>query len=239
MPNSLTTLQRTLETLIPDAEPEVIVTLSTFPSSPRRLGVLDASFNPPTRAHCRLVELASAQFSLDHRLLLLAKSNVDKTVFGAPLSHRLHMMEILAQDLEHTSVGVTAHGRFVDKARALGQTFGPRTCLYFIVGFDTLRRLFDPKYYKDMPASLSELFSLAEIIYANRAGYDAKSCLDLINAPAAKPFQSRLHGIELEAPFTLMSSTEARRLLKDGDPAIDRLAPAAIREYLNRHAFYS
>jgi nicotinamide-nucleotide adenylyltransferase len=236
--STLNPQRRALEALASDTGPSFALTSRNFENPPLRLAVLDSSFNPPTLAHRRLVEETTARFACDHRLLLLAKANVDKTVSGAPLSHRLRMMELLARDMGDTSVGVTAHGRFVDKARALSQAFRNQTRLLFILGYDTAVRLFDPKYYDDMKHELGALFERADIVYANRGHHDMAACLALKDSPAAQPFRSRLHLIELPEPYASLSSTEARRRLAAGGIDADRILPPVIRAYLSEHPFY-
>jgi nicotinamide-nucleotide adenylyltransferase len=231
MLNTLDALEQILKSLRPEATPRVILTRRSFASKPLKLAILDSSFNPPTRAHRHLVQTASRQFQLDHCLLLLAKTNVDKTVFGASLPQRLQMMELLARDLDNASVGVTAHGRFVDKAKALKH-------LYFVLGYDTVTRLFDPAYYENMTASLRELFELAHVIYTNRAGHSPQTCLDIMNSAPAAPHGERLHFVATQEPYASMSSTEARRRSANADPTLGELVPPAIRDYLEGHSCY-
>jgi nicotinamide-nucleotide adenylyltransferase len=238
MINTLDALEQILKSLCPEATPRVILTRRSFASKPLKLAILDSSFNPPTRAHRNLLQTASQQFQLDHGLLLLAKTNVDKTVFGASLPQRLQMMELLARDLKNASVGVTAHGRFVDKAKALKQRFGTGTQLYFVLGYDTVSRLFDPTYYEDMTTSLKELFALAQVIYTNRAGHSRQTCLDMMNSAPAAPYGERLHFVVTQEPYLSMSSTEARRRSANADPTLGELVPAAIRDYLEGHSCY-
>ncbi|CAG8545375.1 4858_t:CDS:1, partial [Paraglomus occultum] len=72
--------------------------------------------------------------------------------------------------IQNIAVGITNSSRFTDKSRALLSycypAFSP--CLYFILGFDTLIRLFSPRYYTDISSSLSFLFSNSYTIYAER-----------------------------------------------------------------------
>ncbi|MBI2192917.1 MAG: nicotinate-nicotinamide nucleotide adenylyltransferase [Planctomycetes bacterium] len=234
------TIEALLATLDPAGGPRVVFTAGPGRgASVRRLGVLDASFNPPTHAHLRMLELACEKFGLDGRLLLLAKTNVDKPVFGASLAHRLRMMEILARGLEGSSVGVTAHGRFVDKARALRAAYGPSCSIHLILGFDTLVRLFDPKYYTDPQAALGDLFREAEVLFAHRGGFDPQAEQQLLASGAVKPWASRLHSLRLEAGYAGMSSTEARRRLGPGGIGAEEVVPAKVLAYIREHGLYS
>jgi nicotinamide-nucleotide adenylyltransferase len=200
--------------------------------------VLDSSFNPPTLAHRRLLELADEACSFDARLLLLAKANVDKAVSGAPLLERVRMMELLAAEIPHTCVGVTAHGRFVDKAKALRRLFGEGCKPFFILGYDTLVRLFDPKYYEDMESALQELFGLAEVVFANRSGSGPAEMAGFLDSRPVRPFAEHLHTVELEDSYAAMSSTEARRRIALGLPSARDIVPHAVLRHIHDRSLY-
>ncbi|MCJ7664527.1 MAG: hypothetical protein MUO24_09850, partial [Desulfobacterales bacterium] len=56
------------------------------------LGVLPASFNPPTSAHQALVRAAGVALPFDEILLILDQQAMDKELLGAPLEDRLLML---------------------------------------------------------------------------------------------------------------------------------------------------
>ena len=135
---------------------------------PGSLLCLSASFNPLTVAHLQLVREASRIVPPDEILLLLARANVDKAVEGFPLEYRLELLARFIETRAAYSIAVCSHGRFVDKAEAIRPHYPSGTRLVFLVGFDTLIRLFDAKYYPDPSNALSRLFSGSEFIVANR-----------------------------------------------------------------------
>jgi len=144
---------------------------STPISPPRTLYILDSSFNPPTVAHLHLVTSAILKDSKPSPspkriLLLLATKNADKADSPASFEHRLTMMEIFASDLREAlpkkanseeskeeaigvDIGVTKLPYFMDKASAIEEsyTYPPSTEMVHLIGFDTLIRFLDPKYY--------------------------------------------------------------------------------------------
>lgn len=144
--------------------------------STRRILILDSSFNPPHLAHYALAKEA-LKFKYDGQttpkselslLLLLSVKNADKVLVGpAALDHRLNMMYLMAQYLQHNldvhvSIGLTSHAKFVDKSVSiidyLKEYFASdfhSMRLTFVVGFDTLVRILDPKYY--LPDKLLDL----------------------------------------------------------------------------------
>jgi len=201
----------------------------------KQLGVLDASFNPLTCAHEALVQYAQEAFSFDEQVLLLAKTNVDKDLFGAGLGQRLAMMVAYAQ--HNFSVAGCSHARFVDKARALATYYPDNTQIFFIVGYDTLIRIFDPQYYTDMAAELHTLFSLCHIVSANRADRGADAFFAFMSQPKCAPFADRVHALELPASFGQISSTQVRKRIKSGKQTSD-LVPAVIARCISSSNLY-
>ena len=128
--------------------------------------VLDSSFNPPHWGHFTLIKKAS-EFYMEHEnakklnvLLLLSVNNADKKPKPATFDKRLDMMCIFAdvirarlKQISGVSVGVTTYGKFVDKDRVIRSEFTDSSDVVYLVGFDTIVRIFDPKYYA--PNSLS------------------------------------------------------------------------------------
>lgn len=141
-------------------------------ASPRRLIVLDSSFNPPTRAHMRMADSTIRSLTKEtdndaRLLLLLAVKNADKAPKPASFAHRLAMMWACAVDLQADQtqenearnvpidVGLTTHPFFHDKSTEIAASAfyggsppgeqGPEQV--FLAGYDTLIRIFNPKYF--------------------------------------------------------------------------------------------
>ena len=198
----------------------------------KKLGIFSGSFNPLTLAHTRMVEDTVAKYQLDELLLLLAKANVDKSVFGLPLAARLLTVKKYAENRQAFSVGVSSHGRYIDKVAALKTIFPPKTEFYFIVGYDTLVRIFDTKYYIDFHTELRELFMSARFIVANRAEADIKTIASFIAQPEVRQYTSYVSSILLPDAYAYMSSTEVRELLACGE-TIEHLVPPSILSMLD------
>ena len=163
---------------------------SSLLPNPQTLYILDSSFNPPTLAHHRIASSALKSHS-NHGplrlLLLLAVQNADKAPKPASLEQRLVMMAIFAQDLldsirkESSSdkevdiavdIGVTKLPYFMDKSAAVtssgiyqsqsssSSSSDPVEQVH-LVGFDTIIRILDPKYYPPTHtlAPLDDLFA--------------------------------------------------------------------------------
>ncbi|KAJ1034567.1 hypothetical protein NDA18_001423 [Ustilago nuda] len=140
------------------------------------IALLDSSFNPPSRAHLALLLsppiLAQNKPSYDAHLLLFSTQNADKGT-GKPgdasPSQRIEMMTLMAKDVERiqTAEGHSANVAvgLVDKPLIFAkstltwdllkaqQQEGQDTAkarLHCLVGFDTLYRVFQLKYYPSL-----------------------------------------------------------------------------------------
>lgn len=203
---------------------------ASTPKTPAlRIGVLDASFNPLTLAHEALLNRARQVLALPAMLLLLSKANVDKDIFGADLGQRLAMLVDYARGHPHLSIAGCSHARFVDKVFALRPHYPADATFYFIVGYDTLTRIFDPKYYADMQTELQPLFSAAHIVAANRGDRDAGDLTRFLTRPECAPFADRIHPIELPAVCAQISSTGVRARVRQGEPFADLVPPQIAR----------
>ena len=223
--------------LDPSAPPQIELVHRAAPPILKRgkkLGIFSGSFNPLTLAHTRMVEDTVAKYQLNELLLLLAKANVDKAVFGLPLAARLLTVKRYAKSRQAFSVGVSSHGRYIDKVAALKSIFPPDTELHFIVGYDTLVRIFDTKYYTDTDfhAELQALFVSARFIVANRAEADIKTIASFMAQPEIRQYTSYISSILLPDVYAYMSSTQVRELLARGE-AIEHLVPPSILAMLD------
>ncbi|KAH6608165.1 hypothetical protein Trco_004478 [Trichoderma cornu-damae] len=168
----------------------------------RRLVVLDSSFNPPTRAHAEMARSALVWASASsgsappsseggetpaRLMLLLAVNNADKAPKPASFPMRLGMMEGFGHELlgslggavePEIDVAVTKMPYFHDKAKAIAESgfycpSGSREPeQIFLAGFDTVVRIFNPKYYLStgggMRAALGPFFDRARLRVTTR-----------------------------------------------------------------------
>ncbi|CCE86037.1 Piso0_005682 [Millerozyma farinosa CBS 7064] len=154
-------------------------------SDTSRLFILDSSFNPPHLAHYSLVKT-----SIDYEaykndrncstvLLLLSISNADKAD-GEPasLEQRIDMIILLAEHITKSlglpaAVALTSCPKFADKCKAIQnhsrELALPKSRLTFLVGFDTIIRILDQKYYTSpMSVALRDLFQDSDFLVLTR-----------------------------------------------------------------------
>lgn len=201
------------------------------------LVILDASFNPMTTAHEQMVEAATLVQPADEILLLLSTANVDKGLFGATLGQRMTTLLAYADGAKGISVGGCSHAKFVDKAAALRDLYPVETAFEFIIGYDTLLRLFEPAYYEDMDRELRDLFSRAGFLVANRNHHGAEAIRSFLDKPECEPYVHRLRSIRLAGRHAAMSSTQVRQALAEGRP-ISGWVPSSVKDMIESLGLY-
>ena len=181
-----------------------------------RVAVLPSAYNPPTRAHLGLLELARTVEGVSTAAAMLTTNNVDKSLFGAPLSHRVGMLLAMHAESPHVAVVASNAARLMDQGMALQASF-TGVEFDFVVGFDTLVRLFDPKYYEDMPGSLDRFFASHRVIATNRAEATLSAVRDFVRGEDVRRYSERILVRELHSDHAALSSTLVRGEVAAGD----------------------
>ncbi|MBI4277863.1 MAG: hypothetical protein HY660_05355 [Armatimonadetes bacterium] len=202
-----------------------------------RLGVLSASFDPLTAAHARLVALARERCGLDEVMLLLTRVNVDKSTGIDDLVLRVEMLLTYAERRTECSVALCSHGRFVDKAAALRPCYPAQTARWFVMGYDTLVRLFDPRYYADRDADLGRLFATSRVLAANRGSPGEAEVRALLSRPENRAFADGVDYVPLDAWHARISATEVRWRVARGESIAD-LVPEEIAVFIEARGLY-
>lgn len=234
-------------------------------ASPAVLYVLDSSFNPPTLAHMRIA-LSALQEKLEvpsRLLLLLATQNADKPAKPASFEDRLVMMELLARDLltqqqqqkesvqlPQIDIGVTRKPYFVDKAAEISSagTYPSSLEQVHITGYDTLIRIFNPKYYppEHTLQPLAPFLSQHRLRVTMRPGDEwggpdeqRKFLLDLarggrINEGGRPEWAERIQLVEGAKPGDPpISSTRVREAIQKQDTRmLEGLVSTTVKEFL-------
>ncbi len=239
-PRKLQELQSFMEALEPGGPPRAALLLRAANGLNRPGGslvVMDASFNPMTVAHEAMLNRASESCRAGEELLLLSHANVDKPIYGASLAQRLAMLEHYAKPYPNISVAGCSHARFVDKASALRPLYPESTDLYFVVGYDTLLRVFDPRYYSNLEDELAALFDSAHVVAANRDTIDREAMRRLEKSPEFAAFSDKIRFIRLDGAYSRMSSTEVRDLRRNG-ASIRHLVPSRVADAIDSLDLY-
>ncbi|KAG8766931.1 hypothetical protein FRC12_006563 [Ceratobasidium sp. 428] len=206
-------------------------------STSTKISVLDSSFNPPTLAHSVLASSSSA----NARLLLLSLSNVDKTPKpgDATPAQRLDMMVALADELSAggeqpgVAVGALNEPRFVGKStlllEQLSQRFTdtpPNIELTFQMGWDTIIRVFAPRYYPSPDAMLASFEHFFEserstILCARRPPLRPSTSIPTTLSDEESDF--------LSSPHVALFYQQGKIKLVDLDPSVSGISSSGVR----------
>jgi len=200
------------------------------------IAVLPSAFNPPTSAHLALLDVALEADGISSAAALLSTKNVDKALHGASLVQRVEMLLALKASRASLAVLVTNAPRIADQALAL-RTAHPGARFDFVVGFDTLVRLFEPRYYDAMDEQLATFFSHHRVLATNRAeaGFDFVCAYVEKHVPGE--FRGRILVRELDEHPAALSSTLVRaEAARSGRPVA---VPPEIADYIERHGLYT
>lgn len=200
-----------------------------------RLAFLPSAFNPPTLAHLHLLEAALEVDGVSRVAAMLTTRNVAKGVVGASLADRVAMLLALHQEQPSIAVLAANAARIIDQAQALSARFDGLG-VDVIVGFDTLERLFDPRYYNGMERELTGFFDRHRVIAANRGERGVHDVQGWVALHAAE-FASRILVREIEPYPASLSSTMARQAASGGADALP--VPPSVRRYIETHGLYS
>lgn len=235
--------------------------------APDVLYVLDSSFNPPTLAHLRIASSAVLEKpSVPSRLLLLlATQNADKPSKPASFEDRLAMMELFARDLlshlqttssspanaslQQIDIGVTKKPYFIDKAAEIEQSdvYPKPLEQVHLTGYDTLIRIFNPKYYppehtlQPLGPFLSQHRLRVTMRPENEWGSKEEQKAFLLSLAQGgreseggkREWAERIQLVEGKKPGErAVSSTKAREAIQTNPQDLDWLVPPNVLEYI-------
>ncbi len=218
-----------------DANPVPVVV--RFDSGRRfrgRLAFLPSAYNPPTLAHMHLLETALAVEGVEHAAAMLTTRNVAKDIFGATLPDRVAMLLELNRERPEFAVFAANAARIIDQANALSAAFDG-IGVDAIVGFDTLERLFDRRYYTDLEGELAPFFERHRVIAVNRGSIGVADVEAWVHGHAGV-FAGRIVVREIGAYPASLSSTLVRESLAAGSEELP-VSPAVLR-YIEQRGLY-
>lgn len=266
----------------------VVQTVNPSATQPRTLYILDSSFNPPSTAHLALATTALKQHAPTepgpYRLLLLFSThNADKAPSPASFVQRIALMAAFAQDLSRSlhsaaapldtdlsdisiDIGLTKEPYYSDKSAAITAatpSFYPsRPCHVHLVGYDTLIRFCNPKYYPNSKPPLGALkpfFDAGHKLRVTQRPRDAKDASsDAFGTveqqeqylQGLKQGEQEEHGFEpkwsgnivmAQGDSTIgVSSTRLRKAAKEAKwDEVDGLCTDGVAAWIKNQALYS
>ena len=223
---------RALQAVATAPEPGARLVAGSAPPAGGRLGLLAGSFNPPTVAHTTLAEAGLTGGQLDRVYCVLSTRTVDKEVVsGAALEDRLLLLDLLAEAEPRLGTLLINRGLYVDQARIVHAAFPDLGELVFLVGFDKIVQIFDPRYYDDRDDALEQLFALATFLVAPRGTDDAEALAALLDKPENRRFAGAVEPLDLPSDLRDVASSAVRSGIGYGqapDPTIPPLVQAFV-----------
>lgn len=232
-------VQRLLDKLDPQARPQACI----VPGSPAPQGhiiVFPGSFNPPTMAHLAMLKQAR-QFGRMHGGMrvyaAMSKRTTGKEMVERPLLlDRILLLDTLIYNhLRHTGILLFNRGLYVEQAEAIRTAFHRVRRIYFLLGFDKIVQIFDPHYYEDRDKALRELFALADILVAPRAGEGYAELRTLLAHAENMPFARHVHLLPLNSSYRDISSSRIRQNVAEHQ----RELPPEVRRFIRDTYAYS
>jgi len=203
-----------------------------------RLGIFPASFNPPTLAHLALIKAAMKQGRLDEILILLDIQAMDKEPVGAAFEDRLAMLKKAFGRDPKVSIGLSNRGRFLEKIKPLRKYYPAPISFFFIVGFDTILRVMDKKYYRNRKRSLDGLFKESRFLVASRDQFEETAFEMLFRKRENKKYRERASFFTLHPQISSLSSTLVREKIGKGQ-SVGQFVPASILQFIKKKKLYS
>jgi nicotinamide-nucleotide adenylyltransferase len=231
-------IQVLLDQLDPQTPSKALVVLdSTTPEG--KIIVFPGSFNPPTLAHLALLKQAwqYAQVQGPMQIYAALSTHVtDKESVQRPLLlDRINLLEsVLRKHVRHTGIMLFNRGLYVEQAEAVHSSFPQVSNLYFLIGFDKIVQIFDPRYYKDRDLALRELFELADFLVAPRAEAGPEELSILLDRPENRQYAGHVQALPLSAAYRDMSSTRIRQ----SPTAYEQEVPSEVRRFIHETHVY-
>ncbi|MEW5745027.1 MAG: nicotinate-nucleotide adenylyltransferase [Nitrospirota bacterium] len=211
-----------------------------------RLGIFGGTFNPVHFGHLRTAEEVREAAGLDRVVFIPSGSPPLKATDLVDAAHRYEMVALaaggnarfLVSDIELRQTGKSYTAVTFRRLRE----HYPDDELFFILGIDAFLDL--PHWWQ--PESLIELtdfivvlrpgFTFADIATSPYIASRGESVGEG-TAPGIRMLKSGKSVILLEVTQLAVSSTEIRRLLREGK-SIRYLVPEAVEAYIHRHGLY-
>lgn len=197
--------------------------------------VLPSAFNPPTRAHLRLLDLAQGVEGVTGGAAVLTTRNVAKGVEGAALEDRIGMLLAARESRPGLAVLGANQARIVDQAAGLRDAW-PGAGFDFVLGYDTLVRLFDEQYYTGkVETVLDPFFERHRVIAATRGEVTEGEMREWVTERAPR-HADRIVTIVLDQEHGRIASSEIRARIEAGEWSDD--LPEGVAEYIREHGLY-
>ena len=245
-PCEISQLKR-VQTLLNQLHPQSALCALVIPGSVLPHGdivVLAGSFNPPTIAHLALLKQAQ-KFAIQasptgrpmHFYAAFSKRTVDKESVERPLllDRILLLQTLLRRRLPDVGILLFNRGLYVEQAEAIRASFPRVRRIFFLMGFDKIEQILDPRYYADRDAALQALFQQAELLVAPRGKAHEHELAELLDQPQNRRFARFIHALPFDSRYKDISSTQ----LRQNGLAYAQDVPDEVRRFMRETRAYA
>ncbi|KAJ3274786.1 hypothetical protein HDV01_001989 [Terramyces sp. JEL0728] len=176
---------------------------------------MDSSFDPPHISHLSMIKGTNG-------LLLLSTNNMDKNQNNT--KDRIMLVKSLGLPF-----AITDQGRFIDKAKLV------QGC--WVMGYDTLTRFFNKKYYTDFESDMDKFF-VANTIKCFDRGNTAVPMWERQELQHVLKYKASVKVEGCLSEEVSISSTEVRAMIKDKDKRWKRYVPDSVQQLIIENKMY-
>jgi len=225
----LLALRSVIRDLNPLRPPSLRQISSPSVSPLRRLALLPGSFNPLTDAHVAMADAALSSGRIDALDYLIATRTTDKErVERASLADRLICLDEYVQGKPSEGVVLVNRGLYVHQAEIAWAAMPSLQELWFVVGFDKIVQIFDPRYYSDRDAALDRLFALASFLVAPRDAAGVDALAEFLARPENRRYATKVRPFDLPVVYRRLSSTHVRDEARHGEVPTTEVPPIVV-----------
>lgn len=224
-------IQEVLDRLDPRDRP-LALTLPSSPAPDENIIIFTGSFNPPTLAHLAMLKQAH-HYARTHTSMRLyaamSKQTVDKEGVVRPLFlDRLDLLERLMKRFRDAGILLFNRGLYVEQALAIRHSFPRVREIYFLMGFDKIVQILDPRYYDNRDAALEGLFAQAKLLVAPRGDDGPDALRALLQQPENMRFARYIEPLALNTAYREISATHIRKQ----DAGYEQAIPREVWEFM-------
>lgn len=211
----------------------------------QRIGIMGGMFDPVHKGHLQLAENVRASCRLDRVILVPCGTPVHRDAAHASAGQRISMLELACGDSDWLQVDTrecrSAAPSYTWTTLTALKAEQPQSALFLLMGLDAFL-LFDTWY------RWQELFALAHIVVATRAGHvlAPEGLKPALRTELAARLTTRVEDTDLQPVGRILlatlqlpdiSSTQVRQEVRAG-ANLTSLLPAAVAAYIKTHKLY-
>jgi nicotinic acid mononucleotide adenylyltransferase len=147
------------------------------------------------------------------------------------------MVRLVFQKDPKISIGLSNRGLFLEKLEPLRERYASPVEFVFVVGFDTIVRVMNKKYYKSHKRALDRLFRESRFLVANRGEQEKEAFERLFQVRGSEKYLNKVSHISLPERFAFLSASLVRNRVSKHEPITD-LVPAPILRFIRRKKLY-